>query len=106
MLQWAQQLGALEIVQPDLERLAQRRFWRHRAMHQAVQRFRGTKGRKSCGSRVACRISTLAGCDEMDELRGRAEMPAHPIQLLIIRVRDELYRLRRSEIAKAKGTSA
>jgi hypothetical protein len=36
MLQWAQQLGALEIVQLDLERLAQRRFWRHRAMHQAM----------------------------------------------------------------------
>ena len=84
MPQWARQPGVRESVQPDLERLAQRRFWRHRAMHQAVQRFRGTKGRKSCGSRVACRISTRRGCDEMDELCGRAEMPAHPIQLLVI----------------------
>jgi hypothetical protein len=67
MLQWAQQRGALERVQPDLERLAQSRFWRHRAMYQAVQRFRGTKGRKSCGSRVACRISTRRGCDEIGE---------------------------------------
>jgi hypothetical protein len=69
MLQWAQQRGALERVQPDLERLAQRRFWRHRAMHQLrwVQRFRGIGGGNPNESRVACRTSTLAGCDEMGE---------------------------------------
>jgi hypothetical protein len=66
-LKWAQQRGALEIVQPDLERLAQSCLWQHRAMHQAVQGFRGTEGRKFRGSSVACRISARRGCDEMDE---------------------------------------